>query len=358
MMIPRTSSVAAAAVFVAALFLVGCGDDSTPSGPGEFPDVRGLWIGQYSVTECTILSGTDPFFCQDLFYEGSSRFLDLQLSQSRSRVTGTAWQGQVSGQVEGTVSTSGVVTLSGQIGVDEAATTTIEDWEAALVGDSLVGGWTFLFEENSNLGLGSARIDAVFTLIDPDVPNYRSCPVELTLDQTDAAVGVLEAGDCQLVEDESYYDVYSMDVATGDQVEVRVGSPDFSPVLFIMDLEQRGIACSAPTGTADCTFVNNPDSVATVALEAVVPETWLIIVNAAEGGDVGSYSLTTRALGSAGLVNLAVHKAVLDVRYGIAADGTGPGPRDGSGLDAAMRRFVQPTTRSQLIKRTAVDPDR
>ncbi len=340
----------------AALFLVGCGDDDpTPSGPGEFPDVRGLWIGQYSVTGCTILSGTDPFFCQDLFYEGSSRFLDLQLNQSRSSVTGTAWQGQVSGGVEGTVSTSGVVTLSGQIGVGEAATTTIEEWEAALVGDSLVGGWTFLFEENSNLGFGSARIDADFTLIDPNVPNFNSCPVELTLAQTDAALGSLEAGDCQLVEDESYYDVFSVDVATGDQLEIRVSSPGFLPVLFIMDLEQRGVACSAPTGTADCTFNNSPDSVATVALEAVTPETWLIIVNTAEGGDVGTYSLTTLDLSGGGLVNLLVHKAALDMRFGIAPDATGPGTTGGSGFDAAAWRFVQPTTRSQHIKRTSVD---
>jgi hypothetical protein len=341
------------------MMLAGCGDDDpTPSGPGEFPDVRGLWIGRYSVVQCTILSGTDPFFCDELFYEGSSRFLDLDLDQNRSSISGTAWQGQVSGQVGGNVSLSGIVTLSGQIGIGEAATTTVEDWETVLVGDSLVGSWTFLFEETSDLGLGSARINADLTLIDPSVPNYRSCPAELTLAQTDAVQGSLEAGDCRLTEDESFYDVYSVDVATGDQVEIRVSSSDFRPVLFIRDLEERGIACSAPTGIADCTFVNVPDSVATVALEAVVPETWLIIVNTVDGTDFGDYSLATLELGGAGFSDLTVLRAALSARFGITADGVGPLPSGGSGHDADMQRFIQPTARSGALKRTEVDGGR
>ncbi len=343
-----------AILLLSGVLLSGCGDDN-PTGPGEFPDVRGQWAGRYSVTACTILSGTDPFFCQDLFYEGSSRFLDLQLDQNRSRVSGTAWQGQVSGRVEGTVSEFGIVTLEGQIGVGEAATTTIEHWETVLVGDSLVGSWTFLFEENTDLGLGSARIEANLTLFDPDVPNYMSCPVELTLEQTDAVVGLLGAGDCQLIEDESYYDVFSVDVATGDQVEIRMSSPDFNPVLFIFDLDQRGIACSAPTGTADCTFTNTPDDVAAVALEAVVAETWLIVANTAGGGDTGGYSLTTRALGGGGSsMDLAVQKATLSARYGIAADVAGqPQPTAASGHDGLVQKFINPTAWNWSVKQPA-----
>jgi hypothetical protein len=359
MMTSCRPSVLAAALLLGVVLSAGCGDDKdTPSGPGEFPDVRGLWTGQYSVTGCTILSGTDPFFCQDLFYEGSSRFLDVQLNQSRSSISGTAWQGQVSGQVEGTVTEFGIVTLTGQIGVDALATTTIEDWETVLVGDSLVGSWTFLFEENTDGGLGSARIDADLTLIDPNVPNFMSCPVELTLEQTDAVLGLLEAGDCQLVEDESYYDVFSVDVAAGDQIEIRMSSADFLPVLFIVDLEQRGIACSAPTGTEGCTFTNTPDSVAAVALEAVLPETWLIVVNTAEGGDAGGYSLTTRDLGGAAFRDLTVQRATLSARYGIGVDAAGPQSRDGSEHHVAVQRFIQPTTWSKRIKQTAVSSDR
>ncbi len=219
-----------AILLLSGVLLSGCGDDN-PTGPGEFPDVRGQWAGRYSVTACTILSGTDPFFCQDLFYEGSSRFLDLQLDQNRSRVSGTAWQGQVSGRVEGTVSEFGIVTLEGQIGVGEAATTTIEDWETVLVGDSLVGSWTFLFEENTDLGLGSARIEADLTLFDPDVPNYMSCPVELTLEQTDAAWGS-GGGDCQLIEDESYYDVFR-GCGNGRSGRDSMSSPNFSSAVHL-----------------------------------------------------------------------------------------------------------------------------
>lgn len=359
MMTPSRLFGSPAALLLSGALLAGCGDDS-PSGPGEFPDVRGLWTGRYSVTGCTILSGTDPFFCQDLFYEGSSRFLDLQLDQNRSSVSGTAWQGLVSGRVTGRVSEIGVVTLSGQIGVDEAATTTIEDWETVLVGDSLVGGWTFLFEENADLGLGSARIDADLTLIDPSVPNYMSCPVELALEQTDAVVGFLGAGDCQLSEDESYYDVLSVDVATGDQVEIRMSSSDFNPVLFVFDLDQRSIACSAPTDTLGCTFTNSPDSVAAVALEAVVTETWLIVANTTEGGESGAYSLDTRALGVGGSsTDLTVQTAALSARFGIAVDANGqPQPTAAAGHYGIVQRFIQRPAWSRSVKGPIADGSR
>jgi hypothetical protein len=337
--------------------MTGCGDDDDPTGPGEFPDVRGEWIGQYSVATCTILSGTDPFFCQDLFYEGSSRFHDLRIdAQNRSRVVGTAWQGQVTGSVEGTVSELGVLTLSGRIGVDEAATTTIEEWEAALVGDSLVGGWTFTFEDNTDLGFGSARIDAEFTLIDPGVPNYRSCPVEVTLAQTDGIEARLDAGDCQLVEDESYYDVYAVAVTPDDQVEIRARSSGFDPVLFIFDLEGFEIACSAPTGTVEgCTYTNAPDSVAAVALEAVVAETWLIVVNSVAGEEIGDYTLTTQALAAASASSdLKLQRVVHSSRSGVAAKVAGPPhPAVRSKAEIIKKRFVQPISARRDLKRSA-----
>ncbi|MGD8866016.1 MAG: hypothetical protein PVI01_00255 [Gemmatimonadales bacterium] len=349
--------------FVAALLLgsiswAGCGDDNGPIGPGEFPDVRGDWTGQYSVTSCTILSGSDPFFCQDLFYQGSSRFHDLRLDQSRSRVVGTAWQGQVTGRVEGTVSELGLLTLAGQIGVGESATTTIEEWEAVLVGDSLVGGWTFVFEDNTDLGLGRARIDADFALIDPSVPNYDSCPVEAMLDQTDAVLGQLAAGDCQLVEDESYYDVYSVQVSAGDKVEIRTSSSDFDPVLFIFDLEQRNIACSAPANTVDCTYINTPDSVAAVALEAVVAETWLIVPNTSVGGETGGYSLSTRPVGGSGsTVANMLQKASLGARSHADVVGTGQ-PNPASRSAGIAEGFLRPPSGIRSIKTPATDRNR
>lgn len=347
-----------AALLLGSISLAGCGDDNGPIGPGEFPDVRGDWTGQYSVVSCTILSGTDPFFCQDLFYQGSSRFHDLRLDQSRSRVAGTAWQGQVSGRVEGTVSELGLLTLTGQIGVEGSATTTIEEWEAVLVGDSLVGGWTFVIEDNGDLGLGAARIDADFTLIDPSVPNYDSCPVEAMLDQTDAVAGRLAAGDCQLVEDESYYDVYSVQVSAGDKVEIRLSSSDFDPVLFIFDVEQRSIACSAPTNTVDCAYINTPDSVAAVALEAVVAETWLIVPNTSVGGETGGYSLTTQALGAAGSsLPAMLQKASLEARS--PADVTGAGQPIFAPRPAGIKEmFLRPPSGIRSIKRPVVDGNR
>lgn len=349
----------AAFLLLPVIILAGCGGDDGPTGPGEFPDVRGTWIGQYSVVSCTTLSGSDPFFCQDLFYQGSSRFHDVQLAQNQSSVSGTAWQGQASGSVEGTISELGVLTLDGQIGVGEPATTTIEDWQAVLVGDSLVGGWTFVFEDNGNLGFGSARIDADFTLIDPAVPNFNSCPVEETLAQTDGVSGLLGPGDCQLVGDESYYDVYSVNVSPGDRIEIQLRSSEFDPVLFIFDLEQRGITCSAPTGTVDCAYTNAPDSVAAVALEAIVAETWLIVPNTVAGGETGGYTLTTQALAGAGLsTTLTLHRATLSVRSGEAAGLVGRVSTVGSTSNGIMERFTRPTSREWNAKRTAVDAKR
>lgn len=346
-----------AALLLGSISLAGCGDDDGPVGPGEFPDVRGDWTGQYSVVSCTILSGSDPFFCQDLFYQGSSRFHDLRLDQSRSRVTGTAWQGQVTGSVEGTVSELGLLTLTGQIGVDQSATTTIEEWEAVLVGDSLVGSWTFLFDDNTDLGLGSARVDADFTLIDPRVPNYDSCPVEVRLDQTDGVVGQLAAGDCQLVEDESYYDVYSVDVSAGDKVEIRLSSADFDPVLFIFDLEQRSIACSAPTSTVDCGYINDPDSVAAVALEAVVAETWLIVANTSTGGETGGYSLSTQALGTTSSSVATVLKASPGARAQAGVAGAAQ-PILASPSARIAEGVLRPLSGGRIIKTPAIERDR
>lgn len=349
--------------FTAALpLLAGCGGDDAPSGPGEFPDVRGEWIGRYSIVACTILSGSDPFFCGDtLFAQGNSLFHDLELTrQNRSAVSGTAWQGTVAGSVEGTISEFGVLTLEGRIGVSEPATTTIEEWEAVLVGDSLVGGWTFLFEDNTDSGFGSARVEADFTLIDPSLPNLYSCPVQLVLEQTDGVAGLLGPGDCQLVGDKSYYDVYSVDVTTGDQVEIRLSSSEFDPVLFIIDLEGRDVACSAPAGTLDCAFTNAPDSVAAVALEAVLAETWLIIPNTRAGGETGGYSLATQALAAAGLsTDLRLHRAALNARS-VAAVGLVERTRPpvASTSEAIAERFTQPTSRSWNIKRPAVDAKR
>lgn len=331
-----------------AALLAGCGDDD-PSGPGNFPDVRGSWTGQYSVLTCTILSGSDPFFCQDVFYEGRSLILDLRLNQSGSRVSGVAEQGQLAGQVQGNVDEFAVLTLSGQLGVNEDATTTIEDWETILIGDSLIGSWVFQVDDNTDSGFGSALVDADLTLIDFSVPSYESCPVEIMMAQTDEVAGLLEAGDCQL-EDESYYDVFSVDMATGDQIEIRMSSPEFNPALLIVDLDEAIVACSLPVASQICNR-NTPDSVAAVALEAVVGETWVIVANAFRALDVGVYTLTTQALTASQAPDFTLQRAAYGERYGVALDAVAEAlPAIQSDREGLERLFSRPGSRNRSVK--------
>jgi len=321
----ETSPGKRAAFFLLASFVVaalaGCGDDE-PSGPGDFPDVRGNWFGQYSVVECEWLSGTDPFFCEDLFFFGRSLILEVDLSQGNSSLNGVALQGAIQGPVTGTVDMAGVVTLSGELGANSDAATTIEEWETLLVGDSLVGPWVFLVVDNTTAGFGSARIDADITLVGPSVLNFFGCPVERWLAQTDSLTGVLEAGDCML-DDERYWDIYAIDVSAGDSIEFQMATQNVSPALLIADVNEVLLGCSSEEVTVDCEE-NPSDSLAAVALEAVAPETWLIIASAFQPRDTGTYRLTTTKLGGGGATStVPLKKVPVDAR-GPALGANGP----------------------------------
>ncbi len=284
-MLFRTDRSNRTAALVLALFvataLASCGDDQ-PTGPGNFPDVRGNWTGQYSVTECEALTGIDPFFCTNVFFVGRSLTLDLALNQSNERVSGNAVQGQVGGQVSGTVNDAGLVALSGQLGVGAEATTTIEDWGTLLVGDSLDGSWQFLVEDNLDEGFGSARVNADMILVLPNVLAFFGCPVQSWLSQTDSINGVLDDGDCML-DDESFFDVYAMDVVVGDSIEFRMSSTDFNPFIIVAQVDENPLAAAGGLG----------NSVASTGTLARSNETWLIVANTFLDAESGGYSLVT-----------------------------------------------------------------
>ncbi len=341
-----------AAFFVTALLLAvalgSCGDDD-PSGPGDFPDVRGEWIGQYSVVGCEALTGLDPFFCADLFYAGRSLILEVNLEQSGSSVSGIAVQGAIAGQVAGTVDDVGLVTLSGQLGVGDDATTTIEDWQSLLVGDSLVGSWLFLVEDNAGNDFGSARVDADLTLVGPDVLTFFNCPVQTWLAQTDEVSGALEAGDCML-EDESYYDVYAIDVSPGDQIELQMATQGFQPTLFITDVDEALLGCSSVLASPVC-LKNPSDSLAVVALEAVVAETWLIIANAFFAEETGTYTLTTARLGGAGVsATVALQRVPIETRGVLGNEREAPSSSMASYREFLVRKFATRGDRLGKVK--------
>ena len=324
--------------------LASCGDDQ-PTGPGNFPDVRGPWNGQYSVTNCEALTGIDPFFCTDVFYEGRSLTLDMVLNQTNERVSGNAIQGSVAGQVSGTVNDAGLVSLSGQLGVSESATTTIENWATLLVGDSLDGSWQFLVEDNLDEGFGSARVNADMVLLGPDVLAFFGCPVQSWVSQTDSINGVLDNGDCML-DDESFFDVYAVDVVVGDSIEFRMSSTEFDPFIFITQADENPLAAAGGLG----------QPVASTGTLARSNETWLIVANTFLDAESGAYSLVTTKIGG------SMTSSPVNLRRVGVTDRSAL--RDLSKSDPSMlesvreylsAKFADPSTPAAALKRKGVE---
>ncbi len=324
--------------------LASCGDDQ-PTGPGNFPDVRGPWNGQYSVTECEALTGIDPFFCTDVFYEGRSLTLDVVLNQTSERVSGNAIQGSIAGQVTGTVNDAGLVSLSGQLGVGEDATTTIEDWGTLLVGDSLDGSWQFLVEDNLDQGFGSARVTADLVLVGPDVLAFLGCPVQSWVSQTDSINGVLENGDCML-DDESFNDVYALDVVVGDSIEFRMTSTDYDPFIIVAQADNNPLTAGGGLG----------QPVASTGTLARANETLLIVANSWLSGVSGSYSLVTTKIGSS-MTSSPVklrRVGVVDRSVLSAAKSSDPSTRE-SVREFLGKKFGDQSTPAAALKRKEVE---
>jgi len=324
--------------------LASCGDDQ-PTGPGDYPDVRGSWSGQYSVTDCEALTGIDPFFCTDVFFDGRSLVLDVVLDQSNERVTGNATQGSIAGQVSGTVDMSGLITLGGTIGVDAIATTTIEAWETELNGDRLEGFWEFLVEDNQDLGFGSALVTATMTLLAPNVPNILGCPTESSVALTDSINGLLAAGDCML-SDTTYYDLFEMDVQVGDSVEFRMVSQDFNPFLIVTDIDGEPLNAGGALG----------DSVASVGMLASVDEKWLIVTNTLLVYQYGDYRLiTTEVNGAAASSSVVLRRAPLENRLNLGGV-RWPDPSDKqSARELLDATFASPAGAAAIKKLKGID---
>ncbi len=260
-----------------------CSSDSSrgPVGPDGFPDVRGTWIGQYSVFSCTLIEVGDPFFCEDVFYEGASLVFELDLDQSGARLDGVGYQGTVSGAVGGTIDDLGVLELSGRLGVDDNSTTDITGWSTELVGDSLVGSWSFRISDNTGSGFAAAAIDADILLVDPVALTFFNCPVQFTLRIGEDVDGLLVAGDCML-DDQSYFDVYAFNVAAGDDVLITMSSDRFSPFLWVTDVEEEPLAVDGEPGRSE----------AAITGAAGQRDTWLIIANSYAANATGTYLLS------------------------------------------------------------------
>jgi len=273
---------------LAAVALAGC-DDDDPVAPIVVPDVSGIWLGQYNVTRCTLNNATDPFFCSEVFFPGASLVFEMELNQDGVFVSGPAFLGSFSGEVDGRVDEVGVVTLGGTIGAGQDARSDIIDWETILVGnDSLLGEWRFRIRDNTGSGFGSATVTADILLVDESVPTFFNCPMEEQLARDDGLLGALTVRDCQL-DDFSYFDVYALDVSAGDQILISMSSGAYEPFLFVSDLNEGEIASDGEVGRGDVA----------VAIEATFAETWLIVANSLFADQVGDYSLSVERLAPA-----------------------------------------------------------
>jgi hypothetical protein len=267
--------------------------------PGDFPDVSGFWSGQYRVAGCALSGSSDPFFCDEVFFNGASLILELDLDQSGAQLDGWIYQGELVGDVAGVVDLDGVVELEGGIGgFEEDFTTTIVDWRAGLLGDSLLGSWRFWVEDNAGQGFGSATVDAGFMLYGPSVVKFFGCAAEDDLGADEQLSAGLDGTDCQLaagmyvdgLEDGASFDVYEFTGAAGDSIEVTLRSEDFDALLLVAYLDEEVFWWDDDSGGG----TGGTDAAFTLVFD--LSETVLLIASSFAPGEAGAYTLGAELL--------------------------------------------------------------
>ncbi len=284
-----------------AVALLGCDDDDRVIvGPGTFPDVRGAWSGQYRVTGCSLSGAADPFFCSVVFAVDQSLILDLDLDQRGPDVFGVAAQGELVGDVDGTIDEVGILQLFGDIG--EAAdplSTRIVAWQTGLVGDSLVGSWRFTVFDQTASGFGRATVDASLKVLGSTVAKFFGCSAQRSLTANGLVSGGLAVGDCQIsaslfvegLDDGAFFDVYTFRGSVGDSIDVVLSSASFDAFLLVADLEEAVLGGDDDSGGG----ANGTDAAVTLIFETT--ETLLLIVTSFSPGEVGPYALSAALLG-------------------------------------------------------------
>ncbi len=294
----------AALICVALLMtmLGGCDDDDrNVIRPGNFPDVRGAWSGQYRVTGCSLSGAADPFFCSVVFAVDQSLILDLDLDQSGPDVFGVIAQGELLGDVDGVIDEVGILQLFGDIGdAADPLSTRIVAWQTGLVGDSLVGSWRFRVFDQGGSGFGTATVDASLKTFGSTVAKFFGCAARGSLTADGLVSGGLALGDCQLsaslfvegLEDGQFFDVFTFRGSAGDSIDVVLSSANFDAFLLVADLEELVLGGDDDSGGG----VNGTDAAVTLVFET--SETLLLIVTSFSPGEVGGYSLSAALLGT------------------------------------------------------------
>ncbi|MGD2153947.1 MAG: hypothetical protein PVG79_11825 [Gemmatimonadales bacterium] len=287
------------ALLVSLIAAVSACDDDVSFPAVDYPEVWGFWSGQYRVSACSLSGADDPFLCDEVFYNGASLILEMDLDQVDQQVGGFIYQGSLEGEVAGTVDLDGVLRLEGTIGgLDADFTTTILGWQTGLVGDTLLGSWRFWVEDNSGQGFGAATVDAGLRLYGPSVVKFFGCASEDELDPDGELIGSLDATDCELAggayfegaEDGALFDVYELTGAAGDSIEVTLRSEDFDALLLVADLGEEYLGGDDDSGGG----IGGTDAAVTIVFE--VPETLLLIATSYWAGELGDYTLGAELL--------------------------------------------------------------
>ena len=104
----------------------------------------GGWSGSYVIERCDGTGSTQDYFCSSrgAYPVGSSLPLRLTLTQSGGSVSGTWALGQVTGPINGSISSGGDLTLSGSASAS-GVTARITFWGTRVVGNAMSGNFNY-----------------------------------------------------------------------------------------------------------------------------------------------------------------------------------------------------------------------
>jgi hypothetical protein len=100
----------------------------------------------------------------------------------------------------------------------------------------------------------------------------------------DSHEGILESGD-QVMEDNSYFDLYRFDAKQGWQIQIEMTSTDFDAYLLLSDPNASKIGENDDAEGTD----------AAISMEAPIDGTYEVYANSKNSGMTGAYSLRIRA---------------------------------------------------------------
>ena len=146
------------------LVLTGCGSDSPTAPTPTFPNVAGVWTGEYLLAACNDQAAQG--FCSGYPPVGSVGLMSLSLQQTQGQLSGTLTLGEFIVSVTGTVSSAGRIALTGRSqmlttgiqGISISVQLSVTAWDTQASGASMTGGWRQIFDVSGDF-TGRAVVD-------------------------------------------------------------------------------------------------------------------------------------------------------------------------------------------------------